>query len=79
MALEDALILGKCVRDVADPREALAIHEAVRRPRTERIVATGRRRSNYKALKNRAPVMMRDLVMPLADPGLRVRSKPLPH
>lgn len=66
MALEDALVLAKCLRDVPAPQQAFAIYEALRRPRTERIVATGRRRSNYKALKSRTAVMLRDLVMPVA-------------
>lgn len=35
MALEDAVILAKCLRDAPDLGSALALHEALRRPRVE--------------------------------------------
>lgn len=35
MALEDAVILAKCLRDAPDLESALALHEALRRPRVE--------------------------------------------
>src|SRR5690606_2044489 len=66
LALEDAIVLAKCLRDVAPVESALARYEALRRPRAERIVADGRRRGTYKALRSRAAVRLRDLVMPLA-------------
>lgn len=66
MALEDALALAKCLRECTVPEAALATYEEMRRPRTEKIVAVGRRRSNYKALKSRAAVVLRDLFMPIA-------------
>jgi FAD-dependent urate hydroxylase len=65
-ALEDAIVLAKCLRDVAPVEAALARYEALRRPRAERIVAEGRRRGTYKALKSRAAVRVRDLLLPLA-------------
>src|SRR5690606_36036854 len=66
LALEDAIVLAKCLRDVTPVESALARYEALRRPRAERIVADGRRRGTYKALRSRAAVRLRDLVMPLA-------------
>ena len=66
LALEDAIVLAKCLRDIAPIESALARYEALRRPRAERIVADGRRRGTYKALRSRAAVRLRDLVMPLA-------------
>src|SRR5690606_6343664 len=65
-ALEDAIVLAKCLRDVAPVGAALARYEALRRPRAERIVAQGRRRGTYKALESRAAVRVRDLLLPLA-------------
>jgi len=66
LALEDAIVLAKCLRDIAPVEAALARYESLRRPRAERIVADGRRRGTYKALRSRAAVRLRDLVMPLA-------------
>src|SRR5690606_3087490 len=44
MALEDAVTLAKCLRDVAPVGTALGRYQALRRPRAERVVADGRRR-----------------------------------
>ncbi|HXF60178.1 MAG TPA: FAD-dependent monooxygenase [Caldilineaceae bacterium] len=66
LAMEDALMLAKCLRDLAAPEQALRQYEALRRPRAERIVAEGRKRGSYKALESRAAVFLRDLLMPLA-------------
>lgn len=66
MAMEDAVMLAKCLRDITEPERALSRYEELRRPRAERIVATGRRRGGYKALDSRAAVFLRDLLMPLA-------------
>ncbi|HEU4327535.1 MAG TPA: NAD(P)/FAD-dependent oxidoreductase [Roseiflexaceae bacterium] len=66
MAMEDALMLAVCLRDTPDPQQALCRYEQLRRPRAERIVASGRARGNYKALRSRAAVFLRDLLMPLA-------------
>ncbi|MCA0159137.1 FAD-dependent monooxygenase [Tsukamurella sp. M9C] len=64
MALEDAVILAQCIRDRATTTEAFAAFEGLRRARTERIVAEGRRASNSKAA---GPVgrVVRDLVLPV--------------
>lgn len=66
LALEDAVVLAKCLRDVAGPERALSRYEALRRPRAERIAAVGRRNGQYKALESRAAVFLRDLFMPVA-------------
>ncbi|WP_333741745.1 FAD-dependent oxidoreductase, partial [Streptomyces sp. IBSBF 2806] len=41
MALEDAVILAKCLRDAPDLGSALALHEALRRPRVEHNTTVG--------------------------------------
>jgi len=66
LAMEDALMLAKCLRDIPEPEAAFARYEALRRPRAERIVAVGRKRGEYKALRSRTAVWFRDLVMPVA-------------
>lgn len=66
LALEDALVLAKCLRDLGDPERAIAHYEALRRPRAERVVTAGRRRGEYKAPGSRAALALRDFFMPWA-------------
>jgi 2-polyprenyl-6-methoxyphenol hydroxylase-like FAD-dependent oxidoreductase len=65
MALEDAVILAKCLRDSPDYATAFTTFESTRRHRVERIVKYGARSSNMKAL---GPVgrMIRDAILPIA-------------
>lgn len=65
MALEDAVILAKCLRDCPDAPAAFATFDALRRERVERVVAFGARGANQKAP---GPVMrfVRDLILPRA-------------
>ncbi|GAA0801716.1 FAD-dependent oxidoreductase [Spirilliplanes yamanashiensis] len=64
MAIEDAVVLGACVRDAAGVPEALAAYERIRRPRVRRVVAHGRRNGTGKAA---GPVGRRvnDVLMPV--------------
>jgi len=64
MAIEDAIVLARCLRDLPDTRGAFAAYENLRRRRVERIVAHGARTSNSKAV---GPVgrVLRDLMMPV--------------
>lgn len=48
MAMEDVVILAKCLRDFSSISEAFAMHERLRRQRVERIVAEGARQSSNK-------------------------------
>lgn len=43
IAMEDAVILAKCLRDHQETAEALRLYESIRRPRVESIVAQGHR------------------------------------
>ena len=63
MALEDAVILAKCLRDVPGVENAFTAFERLRRRRVERIVRQGARSSGTKAA---GPVAtrIRDLVLP---------------
>lgn len=49
MAIEDALVLAKCLRDLRGIETALEAYERHRRERVERIVAQGRRNGTGKA------------------------------
>jgi 2-polyprenyl-6-methoxyphenol hydroxylase-like FAD-dependent oxidoreductase len=64
LAIEDAVVLARCLRDLPDVGQAFAAYERLRRVRVERIVAHGARTSNSKAA---GPVVrvLRDLMMPL--------------
>jgi FAD-dependent urate hydroxylase len=64
MAIEDAVVLARCLRDLPDSGQAFAAYERLRRARVERIVAHGARTSNSKAAGPVARVL-RDLMMPL--------------
>ncbi|MFI7707284.1 FAD-dependent oxidoreductase [Nonomuraea sp. NPDC049480] len=64
LAVEDAVVLAKCLRDSGDHREAFARFEAERRPRVERVVAYSRTISNSKAAGPVARVF-RDLMLPI--------------
>ena len=64
MAIEDAGVLGKCLRDIGNVEQALEAYVALRRGRVERVVAAGARGSSMKVA---GPVgrVVRDLTMPI--------------
>ncbi|WP_051710564.1 FAD-dependent monooxygenase [Andreprevotia chitinilytica] len=64
MAIEDAVVLAKCLRDEADIDVAFAAYELLRRERVERIVAQGKKNGDSKTpgLLGRA---IRDLALRL--------------
>lgn len=64
LAVEDAVVLAKCLRDVSDPSAAFATFAALRRERVERIVAHGKRSGDGKA-QGRVGAAIRDLVLPM--------------
>ena len=64
MAIEDAVVLAKCLRDLPDTQQAFAAYEQLRRERVERVVAQGARSSSGKAAGPIARVI-RDLMLPV--------------
>jgi 2-polyprenyl-6-methoxyphenol hydroxylase-like FAD-dependent oxidoreductase len=64
MALEDGVVLAKCLRDLPGVQNAFTAFERIRRGRVERIVAQGARSSSSKAA---GPVgrVLRDFLLPL--------------
>ncbi len=64
MAIEDAVVLARCLRDLPDTGQAFAAYERLRRERVERVVAQGAKTSNNKAPGPVARVL-RDLMLPI--------------
>ncbi|RSD19925.1 FAD-dependent oxidoreductase [Amycolatopsis eburnea] len=50
MAIEDAVTLAKCLRDVPEVPHALATYEGLRRERVEAVVAAGKRNGEQKVI-----------------------------
>jgi 2-polyprenyl-6-methoxyphenol hydroxylase-like FAD-dependent oxidoreductase len=65
MALEDAIVLAKCVRDIPQLEEAFVAYERLRRARAEKVVQLSRSSGNNKAAPNAIARFLRDLIMPL--------------
>lgn len=63
MAIEDAVVLARCLRDLDDTHRAFAAYERLRRERVERVVAYGAKFSASKAAGLVARVL-RDLMLP---------------
>jgi FAD-dependent urate hydroxylase len=66
LAMEDALVVAKCLRDLPDTEQALAAYERLRRERAEKVVAYSHRIGRSKAISNPVGVWIRDLVLPFA-------------
>jgi FAD-dependent urate hydroxylase len=64
LAVEDAVVVAKCLRDLPDAQQAFARFEALRRPRVERIIKVAARINSNKAPGPVARVV-RDAVLPL--------------
>jgi len=64
MAIEDGVVLARCLRDLPEVPRAFTAYERLRRKRVERIVAHGARTSNSKAA---GPIgrKIRDFMMPM--------------
>ncbi|HEX2513420.1 MAG TPA: FAD-dependent monooxygenase [Chloroflexota bacterium] len=62
LALEDAVVLARCLRDLPTIPDAFAAYERLRRARVERIVAQGARSSSAKT-PGPAGRLLRDLIL----------------
>jgi 2-polyprenyl-6-methoxyphenol hydroxylase-like FAD-dependent oxidoreductase len=72
LALEDAIVLAKSLRDIPDLERAFSAFEAHRRPRVEKLVREARRQGGRKAAANPLSRRVRDLVLPFfLELGLR--------
>ena len=75
LAIEDAIVLAKCLRDAGEVRRAFAVYEHLRRRRVERVV---RYAARIGRSKSPGPFgrWLRDLCMPAA---LRIFASPTAH
>ena len=73
MAFEDALILGKCLRDHAIPAAAFRTYETIRRERVEGVVAFGKKNGDPK-LRGQFKRVFQDIVLRIAF-GMQSRKK----
>jgi 2-polyprenyl-6-methoxyphenol hydroxylase-like FAD-dependent oxidoreductase len=64
LALEDSVVLARCLREVPEIPEAFTAFERLRRDRVERVVAQGARTSSSKVPSGFGR-MLRDLMLPL--------------
>ncbi len=65
LAVEDAMVLAKCLRDREDHELAFATYERLRRERVERMVQHGRGAGQGKVMTNAIQVWFRDLLTPV--------------
>jgi FAD-dependent urate hydroxylase len=64
LAIEDAVVLAKCLRDLPDPQQAFPRFEALRRPRVERIIKVAARINSNKTARPLTRVV-RDAILPV--------------
>lgn len=64
LALEDAAVVARCVRDIPDLEQAFATYQRLRRDRVERLVAAARRQGDRK-IPGRMVGLVRDLMLPV--------------
>jgi FAD-dependent urate hydroxylase len=64
LALEDALVLAQCLRDLDAPAKAFAAFEKARRPRVDSIFRAAQRNGNGKAVGGAFSEWMRDRLLP---------------
>lgn len=65
LALEDAMVLAKCLRDLPDLEQAFATYERLRRARVERMVQHGRNAGQGKVITHPIQVWLRDRLTPV--------------
>jgi 2-polyprenyl-6-methoxyphenol hydroxylase-like FAD-dependent oxidoreductase len=65
LALEDAYVVAKCLRDIADPASAFAVFDRLRRGRVTPVVRQSRRTGKQKAPSGWIGRRVRDLMLPM--------------
>jgi FAD-dependent urate hydroxylase len=65
LALEDAFVLAKCLRDLSGSASAFEVYERMRRQRVERVAEQARRTSQQKVPGGVLARKVRDLVLPV--------------
>jgi 2-polyprenyl-6-methoxyphenol hydroxylase-like FAD-dependent oxidoreductase len=65
MALEDAVVLARCLRDIPDVEQAFATYEQLRRERTAKMFELGQRGDSGKFVTRPLQQWFRDLTTPI--------------
>jgi len=65
LAVESAIQLARCLRDVSDVPDAFVVYESLRRTRVQQVAARAAKTNHTKALGSVAKLLMR-LLMPIA-------------
>ena len=66
LAIEDALILAKCIRDLNDKEIIFKTYQELRKERAERQAKQARNRGQQNLAKNPVSIFARDFFMPIA-------------
>src|SRR5215471_105964 len=64
LAMEDAIVLAQCLRDIPEWEQAFATYERLRRERVERVVQYARSLGSWRAMTNPIQVWFWELLMP---------------
>jgi 2-polyprenyl-6-methoxyphenol hydroxylase-like FAD-dependent oxidoreductase len=64
LAMEDAIVLAQCLRDIPEVEQAFATYERLRRERVERVVQYGRSLGSWRVMTNPIQVWFWELLMP---------------
>jgi len=64
LAMEDAMVLAQCLRDLPDGEQAFATYERLRRERVERVVQYARSLGSWRAMTNPIQMWFWELLMP---------------
>lgn len=73
MAMESAMVLAKCVRDIPETERAFAAYQSLRKDRAERLVRLARRIGRHSRPIGPIAMNVRDLVTPIV---LRTAANP---
>jgi 2-polyprenyl-6-methoxyphenol hydroxylase-like FAD-dependent oxidoreductase len=78
MAMEDAVVLGKCVATTRDPVSSLRRYELLRRKRTKQMVRMSRMLAKIEQLEHPAAVALRNAYFRWQRPSMhREQSRPI--
>jgi 2-polyprenyl-6-methoxyphenol hydroxylase-like FAD-dependent oxidoreductase len=64
LAMEDAIVLAHCLRDIPEVEQALATYERLRRERVERVVQYARSLGSWRVMTNPIQMWFWELLMP---------------
>eukprot|EP01113_Clastostelium_recurvatum_P019227 TRINITY_DN2269_c1_g1_i2.p1 TRINITY_DN2269_c1_g1~~TRINITY_DN2269_c1_g1_i2.p1 ORF type:complete len:437 (+),score=94.96 TRINITY_DN2269_c1_g1_i2:46-1356(+) len=75
LAIEDTIVLAKCLRDIPDLEGAFRLFQDIRFARCRRVVATGRRSGGHKTASNMFSRWLRDTLVPIFMKGVKTEME----